>query len=170
MAARESSAVPPPADDHVTVLVEPGTESAELVNLMYRQNVSPSLAPAAAPPSPDPKRILALVACGIHPPRALFAMRSWLTRKRARRWLPTLRGGEAVVANAGAQAGSGRGRPRAVHPWPGPRLRLQDGDSRSERVRFRRDRLHPPSQSRGAPLERSGRDLRSRRRTAWGRP
>jgi hypothetical protein len=57
-----------PAIPIVTALVEPGAESAELVNLMYRQNVSPALAPAWAPPPPDPERIRALVACGIRPP------------------------------------------------------------------------------------------------------
>jgi hypothetical protein len=53
-----------------TALVEPGTESAELANLMYRQYVSPALASAQAPPPPAPGRILVLVAASIHPPGA----------------------------------------------------------------------------------------------------
>jgi len=51
-----------------TTLVEPGTESAELANLMYRQAVSPALASALNPPPPSPGRILTLVAASINPP------------------------------------------------------------------------------------------------------
>ena len=52
----------------VTALVEPGETTAEVANLMYRHNVSPRLAPAAAPPAPDPQRSLALVAVSLTPP------------------------------------------------------------------------------------------------------
>jgi hypothetical protein len=51
-----------------TALVDPGTESAELANLMYRHAVSPALASAQAPPPASPGRVLALVAASIHPP------------------------------------------------------------------------------------------------------
>jgi len=53
----------------VSALVEPGTESAELANLMYRQAVSPALASAFDPPPANPGRILVLVAAGINAPR-----------------------------------------------------------------------------------------------------
>ena len=52
----------------ITVLVEADEGLAEIVNLLYRQNVSPALANAADPPPPDPLRRFALVAVGIHPP------------------------------------------------------------------------------------------------------
>ncbi|MBI4876549.1 MAG: hypothetical protein HY822_18080 [Acidobacteria bacterium] len=54
----------------VTALVAPGTESAELANLMFRHAVSPNLAWAAEPPPPAPGRILALVAASIGTPGA----------------------------------------------------------------------------------------------------
>ncbi|MDP2998484.1 MAG: hypothetical protein Q8N47_13440 [Bryobacterales bacterium] len=58
-----------PAVPVVSALVEPGTESAELANLMYRQAVSPALASAFDPPPANPGRILVLVAAGINAPR-----------------------------------------------------------------------------------------------------
>ena len=54
----------------ITVLVEANDGLAEITNLLYRQNTSPSLAPAADPPQPDPARLLALVAVGIRAPGA----------------------------------------------------------------------------------------------------
>jgi hypothetical protein len=52
----------------VTALVDPTEATAELVNLMYRQNVSPALTPIASPPEPDPGRILTLVAASVETP------------------------------------------------------------------------------------------------------
>jgi hypothetical protein len=52
----------------ITVLVEANDGLAEITNLLYRQNASPSLVPAADPPKPDPSRLLALVAVGIQAP------------------------------------------------------------------------------------------------------
>jgi len=57
-----------PALPTVTALVEPGAATAEIANLLYRRNVSPSLDRAAAPPAPDPERRLALVAVNLKPP------------------------------------------------------------------------------------------------------
>ncbi len=54
----------------ITVLVEANDGLAEITNLLYRQNTSPSLEPAADPPKPDPSRLLALVAVGIQAPAA----------------------------------------------------------------------------------------------------
>jgi hypothetical protein len=54
----------------ISALVEAGTDSAELVNLMYRQAASPALASAADPPPPAPGKTLALVAASINAPRA----------------------------------------------------------------------------------------------------
>jgi hypothetical protein len=54
----------------ITVLVEANDGLAEITNLLYRQNASPSLAPAADPPRPGPSRLLALVAVGIQAPGA----------------------------------------------------------------------------------------------------
>jgi hypothetical protein len=59
-----------PAFPAITVLVEANDGVAEIINLLYRQNTSPALAPAANPPAPDPSRLLALVAVGIQAPRA----------------------------------------------------------------------------------------------------
>ena len=53
----------------VTVLVDQGEISAEIANLMYRQNVSPALEPAADPPKPDPLRRVVVVAAGIASPK-----------------------------------------------------------------------------------------------------
>jgi hypothetical protein len=52
----------------VTALIAPGTDSAELANLMYRQAVSPALASALDPPRPSPDRILVLLAASIGTP------------------------------------------------------------------------------------------------------
>lgn len=49
----------------ITLLVEPGAATAELANLLYRRNGSPTLAQAAAPPPPDPRGILLLVAASL---------------------------------------------------------------------------------------------------------
>ncbi len=57
-----------PAMPVITALIEPGADSAELVNLMYRRIASPAVADAKRPPVADPERILALVAAGIHAP------------------------------------------------------------------------------------------------------
>jgi len=54
----------------ITVLVEANDGLAEITNLLYRQNTSPALSPAANPPAPDPSRVLALVAVGIQAPQA----------------------------------------------------------------------------------------------------
>jgi hypothetical protein len=59
----------------VTVLVDRGEISAEVANLMYRQNVSPALEPAADPPKPDPLRRLVLVAAGIASPKSEIGAR-----------------------------------------------------------------------------------------------
>jgi hypothetical protein len=53
----------------ITALVEPATDSAELVNLMYRWAVSPALGSALDPPRPNPAQIAVLVAAGIRPPQ-----------------------------------------------------------------------------------------------------
>jgi hypothetical protein len=57
-----------PMQRNVTILVENKTDSLEIANLAFRQNVSPALLPAANPPAPDPARCLELVAVGIDPP------------------------------------------------------------------------------------------------------
>jgi hypothetical protein len=57
-----------PALPVVTALVDSTEATAELVNLMYRQNVSPALAPITSPPAPDPGRILTLVAASVETP------------------------------------------------------------------------------------------------------
>lgn len=64
-----------PALPAITQLVEPGTESAELANLMYRRGATPALVSAATPPPPSPGRILALVAAGITAPEPAMAGR-----------------------------------------------------------------------------------------------
>ena len=48
-----------------TVLVEPGEETPELANLMYRLNASPALALAATPPRPDPQSRSIIVAANL---------------------------------------------------------------------------------------------------------
>ncbi|MGD0127051.1 MAG: hypothetical protein ABSF46_16960 [Terriglobia bacterium] len=59
----------------ITVLVEANDGLAEITNLLYRQNTSPALAPAANPPAPDASRLLALVAVGIQAPGAEIRQR-----------------------------------------------------------------------------------------------
>ena len=49
----------------ITVLVEPGQETAEIANLMCRQNASPDLVAAARPPAPDLARRAIVVAAGL---------------------------------------------------------------------------------------------------------
>lgn len=55
---------------NITLLVESGDTTAELANLMYRQNASPRLVNAANPPEPDPQHCAVLVAAGIRSPNA----------------------------------------------------------------------------------------------------
>jgi hypothetical protein len=57
-----------PAVPIVTLLVDPTETSAEVANLMYRQNVSPALAAATAPPAPDAERIRVLAAVSVEAP------------------------------------------------------------------------------------------------------
>ncbi len=52
----------------VTALADAGEASAEIINLLYRQNVSPLLVNATAPPAPDPSTRV-LVAAGIDAPK-----------------------------------------------------------------------------------------------------
>jgi hypothetical protein len=53
----------------ITALVEPGAQTAEIANLLYRRNASPLLWNASAPPPPDdPGSRLALVAANLKPP------------------------------------------------------------------------------------------------------
>jgi len=52
----------------VTVLVDSTETTAEVVNLMYRQNVAPAVKSIASPPKPDPAKILALVAVSVETP------------------------------------------------------------------------------------------------------
>jgi hypothetical protein len=54
----------------VTAVVDEGEESAEIVNLMYRRNVSPAIVSASAIPARDPAKRLAVVAVNLKtPPR-----------------------------------------------------------------------------------------------------
>ena len=64
-----------PITPNITQLVESGDATAELANLMYRQNASPRLVNAAHPPEPDPRHCAVLVAAGIRPPEAPVAGR-----------------------------------------------------------------------------------------------
>ena len=64
-----------PVIPNITQLVERGDATAELANLMYRQNASPRLVNAANPPEPDPLRCRVLVAAGIRPPDPSIASR-----------------------------------------------------------------------------------------------
>jgi hypothetical protein len=57
-----------PAMPIITALVEPGAATAEIANLLYRRNASPTLSPASAPPAPDPQKRLALVGVNLRPP------------------------------------------------------------------------------------------------------
>ncbi|MEZ5401652.1 MAG: hypothetical protein R2729_18405 [Bryobacteraceae bacterium] len=61
-----------PADPTITALAADGF-SEELVNLLFRRNASPAVAPASAPPEPAPEKIRALVAAALPslPPKAL---------------------------------------------------------------------------------------------------
>jgi hypothetical protein len=54
----------------VTALVDSGTATAEIANLLYRRNVSPALASVTAIPSPDPQKRLALVAANLKVPNS----------------------------------------------------------------------------------------------------
>lgn len=64
-----------PTLPNITLLVERGDTTAELANLMYRQNASPRLVSASNPPAPDPQHCTVLVAAGIRSPNAAMADR-----------------------------------------------------------------------------------------------
>jgi hypothetical protein len=64
-----------PTLPNITLLVESGDTTAELANLLYRQNASPRLVNAADPPAPDPQHCAVLVAAGIRAPNAAVADR-----------------------------------------------------------------------------------------------
>lgn len=59
----------------VTALVEPGAATGEIVNLLYRRNVSPSVISAESLGPPDPRRVLALVAANLRQPEPAVASR-----------------------------------------------------------------------------------------------
>jgi hypothetical protein len=52
----------------VTALVEPGTATAEIANLLYRRNVSPAVVSLQRIPAPDSSRRIALVAVNLKTP------------------------------------------------------------------------------------------------------
>jgi hypothetical protein len=64
-----------PAVPIVTALVEPGAATAEIANLLYRRNVSPSLCASSALPALHPQMTVALVAANMRPPSAELARR-----------------------------------------------------------------------------------------------
>jgi hypothetical protein len=79
----------------VTALVEQGSATAEIGNLLYRRNASPALSPAAAPVPPEPAARLALVAANLKSP----------TAEVTRRILAHAQAGTTVVtAAAGSEA------------------------------------------------------------------
>ncbi len=88
----------------ITVLVEANDGLAEITNLLYRQNASPSLEPAADPPKPEPSHLLALVAVGIQAPGAGIR----------RRILSHAEAGTTVIVDA----------PGDDAWWRGPQLKL----------------------------------------------
>jgi hypothetical protein len=57
-----------PAVPIVTGLVDEGPASAEISNLLYRRNVSPTLVSVANVPAPDPQKRIAVVAANLRPP------------------------------------------------------------------------------------------------------
>jgi hypothetical protein len=64
-----------PALPIVTSLVDSGAASAEISNLLYRRHVSPALYPVSAPPVPDVRARLALVAANLRQPEPESAKR-----------------------------------------------------------------------------------------------
>lgn len=93
-----------PALPQITMLVDDGESAAELAKLMFRQNASPAVEPAANPPVPDPSRRLAVVAAGLSAPRPEIV----------RRILAHAEAGATVVTD------SGEGTPW----WRAPGLKL----------------------------------------------
>ena len=94
----------------ITALVEDGEATAELANLLYRQNASPALEPADSPPPPDPARRRVIVAASLAAPR------------------PEVRGRILAHAAAGATVVTGR---EQAEPWwkvPGLRLKREEDD------------------------------------------
>jgi hypothetical protein len=83
-----------PTVPNVTVLVEAGEETAEIANLLFRQNASPMLAPLAFPPAPDPPGMRAMVAVNLG---------SGVPSSRGR-ILAHARAGSTVVLDDGDQA------------------------------------------------------------------
>jgi hypothetical protein len=49
----------------ITALVESSEDTAEIANLLFRQNASPALEPVVSPPRPDPQNRLAIVAVNL---------------------------------------------------------------------------------------------------------
>ena len=142
----------------ITVLVEANDGLAEITNLLYRQNTSPSLAPAADPPKPDPSRLLALVAVGIQAPGADIR----------RRILSHAEAGTALIVDA----------PGDNAWWRGPQLKLvkrqedrefyslgqgqvvayREAISDPYEFRLRRDRYCDAEAARRAAVERANRN------------
>ncbi len=59
-----------PVFPQITALVDESEESAEILNLLFRQNASPAVCAVDALPAPDPKRRMVVVAAGIAAPDA----------------------------------------------------------------------------------------------------
>lgn len=80
-----------PVLPRITALVDEGEDSAEIANLLCRQNASPALESADAPPLPDPARRAIVVAASLSAPRP----------EACRRILAHAEAGSTVVVDRG---------------------------------------------------------------------
>ncbi|MFN0165628.1 MAG: hypothetical protein ACKV22_04280 [Bryobacteraceae bacterium] len=78
----------------ITVLVDHGDATAELVNLMYRRNASPALADASNPPPPHPDRLVVVGADLVNP-----------TAETRAKLLDHARAGASVILTGAADPG-----------------------------------------------------------------
>lgn len=78
----------------ITLLVEHGEETAEIANLIFRQNGSPALEPLASPPAPNARDRRAVVAVNLHSGKPASAAQI----------LAHARAGSTVVLDAGDES------------------------------------------------------------------
>jgi hypothetical protein len=99
-----------PVFPRITQLVDAGEATAEIANLLCRQNASPALEPAASPPPPDPTLRAVVVAASLEPPP------------------PEVRGRILAHAAAGATLVTDREQPEPWWKTSGLRLQRDEQD------------------------------------------
>jgi len=123
-----------PALPRITLLVDAGDATAEIANMMMRQNASPAFAAADSPPPPDPANRQVIVAAGLAPAPA-----------------PAIR--DRILSHAEAGATVVTDRIGAPPWWRVPQLHLERDEPDREAYRLGRGTVVAYKQAIGDPSD-----------------